>query len=317
MASTRLRRVALVGCGVIGRGWIRVFARAGAEVTLHDREPAVAAAALDWLAADLAADREEGVLAPEEAGAILGRVGRRDELADALSEAEWVQESAPEDLALKRALFAEMDRLAPAGAILASSTSALDIGAIVEGLGGAARCLMAHPFNPPHLLPAVEMLAPPGGDPAVMERACALLAACGQAPVRMNRYVPGFLGNRLQAALIREALHLVESGVADPLAVDAVLRDGLALRWAAIGNFGANHTNAPGGIADYFARYGAAYAGLMADLDSAPPAFDATALAAVGQAVETREGVAGVAGLTRRRDRLLRRLRRAREEEGT
>jgi L-gulonate 3-dehydrogenase len=307
--------VALIGTGVIGRGWIRVFAARGVRVRLHDADPAGVANALGWLRQDLEADLADGFVSSEEAAAILSRVSGERELGAALREAEYVQESAPERIEVKRAVFGELDRLAPPEAILASSTSALDIGEIAGGLPGERRCVMAHPFNPPHLLPVVEMLGAPRTDPAVLERACAILTACGQIPVRMNRYVKGFLGNRIQAAVVREALHLVETGVADPVAVDAVIRDALALRWATIGNFGANHTNADQGIAQYFSRYGDAYRGLIADLDQAPPRFDETVLKRVGEAVERREGVRSVAELCRKRDVMVKKLRKLKDAE--
>jgi L-gulonate 3-dehydrogenase len=307
--------VALIGTGVIGRGWIRVFAARGTQVRLYDSDPTGAGKALEWLRQDLEADRADGFVSPEEAAAILTGVRGEADLAVAVRDAEYVQESAPERIEVKRAVFAELDRLAPPEAILASSTSALDIGEIAGGLSGERRCVMAHPFNPPHLLPVVEMLGAPRTDPAVLERACAILAECGQIPVRMNRYVKGFLGNRIQAAVVREALHLVETGVADPVAVDAVIRDALALRWATIGNFGANHTNADQGIAQYFTRYGDAYRGLMEDLDEAPPRFDETVLKSVGEAVERREGVRSVAELCRKRDVMVKKLRKLKEAE--
>jgi 3-hydroxyacyl-CoA dehydrogenase len=219
-----------------------------------------------------------------------------------------VQESAPEKLDVKRALFTKLDRLAPPKTILASSTSTIDIGEIAKGLAGERRCVMAHPFNPPHLMPVVEMLGAQRTDPAILQKACDMLAACGQIPVRMNRYVKGFLGNRIQAALVREALHLVETGVADAIAVDAVIRDALALRWATIGNFGANHANADEGIVQYFGRYRTSYSMLMDDLDSAPPRFDPTVLEQIGRAVEQREGVRGVAELCRKRDVMVKQL---------
>jgi L-gulonate 3-dehydrogenase len=309
------KAVALVGTGVIGRGWIRVFAARGAQVRLHDSDPEGARKALDWLRQDLDADLAESFVSRDEADGILGRVRAEADLAAALRDAEYVQESAPERIEVKRALFAELDRMAPPTAILASSTSALDIGEIAGGLPGERRCVMAHPFNPPHLLPAVEMLGAPRTDPAVLERACAILAACGQIPVRMNRFVKGFLGNRIQAAVVREALHLVETGVADPVAVDAVIRDALALRWATIGNFGANHTNADQGIAQYFARYADSYRTMMEDLDEAPPRFDETVLKRVGEAVEGREGVRSVAELCRKRDVMVKRLRKLKDAE--
>ncbi len=307
-AQATPRIVTLVGAGVIGRGWIRVFAAHGVEVRLHDQDPQQVERTLAWLAQDLAADVAEGFVTAEERAGILARVRGVPGLDQALVDADYVQESAPEQLAVKQALYRELDRLAGPDTILASSTSALNIADIAQGLPGARRCLMAHPFNPPHLMPVVEMLGTPETDPAVLQRACDYLSACGQIPVRLNRYVKGFLGNRIQAAMVREALHLVESGVADPLAVDAVIRDALALRWATIGNFGANHANVDEGIAQYFGRYGDSYRTLFADLDSGAPRFDPDVLQDIARAVETREGVASARELCRRRDVMVTRL---------
>src|SRR5690349_16887674 len=300
--------VALIGAGVIGRGWIRVFAPHGAQVRVYDPNPAQIPQTLAWLSQDLAADVAEGFVTAAERDTILKNTQGEPDLAKALADADYAQESAPEKLDVKQKLFAELDRLAPPQTILASSTSALDIGEIAKGLPGERRCVMAHPFNPPHLMPVVEMLAAPGTDPAVLQKACDMLAACGQIPVRMNRYVKGFLGNRIQAAVVREALHLVETGVADPVAVDAVIRDALALRWATIGNFGANHANADEGIAQYFSRYSSSYAMLMEDLDSASPRFDPQVLRRIADAIEKREGVKGVPAFVRKRDVMVKEL---------
>ncbi len=306
--------VTLVGAGVIGRGWIRVFAGAGATVRLYDQDPKQGSLTLAWLQADLALDEAEGFIAKGEGQAILGRVSLANDLATALQGADYVQESAPEKLEIKQAVFRELDRLADPRTILASSTSALDIGEIAGGLPGERRCVMAHPFNPPHVLPAVEMLGAPNTDPAVLQQACDWLEACGQVPVRMKRYIRGFLGNRIQSALIREAMYLVESGVADAEAVDAVIRDALALRWATIGNFGANHANADQGIEQYFGRYGEAYYAMFADLKTVNPAFDQPTLKKIGDMVNRREGVKDVAGLLRRRDVMVKKLRRIKDE---
>jgi 3-hydroxyacyl-CoA dehydrogenase len=305
--------VALVGAGVIGRGWIRAFAPR-CRVRIYDPDPAQSAAALRWLDEDLAADRAHGFITGGDGDKVRERVERTTDLGAALENCDWVQESAPERLDIKRALFAELDRRAQQDAILASSTSALDPAALFGDIPGERRCLVAHPFNPPHVIPVVEVLPSPATDPAVTDAAVTFLEACGRTPVRMRRYVAGFLGNRIQAAVIREALHLVETGVADAASVDAVIRDGLALRWATIGNFGANHTNAEGGIAQYFTRYGDAYRGLMADLDSEPPNFDAETLTKVAAAVEAREGVRGPQDLARKRDRMVKQLLRLRTE---
>lgn len=308
MSTAVPKVVALIGAGVIGRGWIRVFAPHGATVRVYDPNPAQIPQTLAWLERDLAADVAEGFITAAERDTILNSTRGEGDLAKALANADYVQESAPEKLDVKHALFAELDRLAPTKAILASSTSALDIGEIAKGLPGERRCVMAHPFNPPHLMPVVEMLGAPGTDPAILQQACDMLAACGQIPVRMNRYVKGFLGNRIQAAVVREALHLVESGVADAVAVDAVIRDALALRWATIGNFGANHANADEGIAQYFSRYGGSYAMLMEDLDSSAPRFDPQVLRQIADAVERREGVKGVPAFVRKRDVMVKEL---------
>ncbi|CAN5538328.1 3-hydroxyacyl-CoA dehydrogenase [soil metagenome] len=308
MNTSLPKKVALVGAGVIGRGWIRVFAPHGVEVSVYDPNPEQIPLTLAWLAQDLAADVAEGFLTPGERATIIKMTHGEGDLATALADADYVQESAPEKLDVKQALFAELDRLAPAKAIIASSTSALDIGEIAKDLPGQRRCLMAHPFNPPHLMPVVEMLAAPATDPAILQKACDMLEACGQIPVRMNRYVKGFLGNRIQAAVVREALHLVETGVADPVAVDAVIRDALALRWATIGNFGANHANADEGIAQYFSRYGDSYAVMMADLDSRAPRFDPEVLRRIADAIEEREGVKGVPAFVRKRDVMVKEL---------
>jgi 3-hydroxyacyl-CoA dehydrogenase len=306
--------VLLLGTGVIGRGWIRVFAEAGVEVRLYDQDPKQPPKTMEWLKGDLALDEKEGFLGAGGSQAILGRVSLVADLKQGLEAIDYVQESAPEKLEVKQAVFRELDRLAEPQTILASSTSALDIGEIAGGLPGERRCMMAHPFNPPHILPAVEVLAAPRTDPKVFEQACTWLAACGQVPVRMKRYIRGFLGNRIQSALIRECMFLVEEGIAEPEAVDAVIRDGLALRWATIGNFGANHSNADKGIEEYFGRYGEAYYSMFADLKTDNPKFDQPTLKKIGKMVENREGVKDVAGLLRRRDVLVKKLRRMRRE---
>jgi L-gulonate 3-dehydrogenase len=302
MNSALPKIVTLIGAGVIGRGWIRVFAPHGVQVRVYAPNPTQIPQSLTWLEQDLAADVAEGFVTNAQRDTILKNTHGEPDLARALANTDYVQENAPEKIEVKRGLFAELDRLAPTKAILASSTSALDIGEIAKRLPGEYRCVMAHPFNPPHLMPVVEMLGAPGTDPAILQKACDLLAACGQIPVRINRYMKGFLGNRIQAAVIREALHLVETGVADAVAVDEVIRDGLALRWATIGNFGANHANADEGIVQYFSRYGESYAMLMEDLNSSSPRFDPQILRQIADAIEQREGVKGVAAFTRKRD---------------
>jgi L-gulonate 3-dehydrogenase len=149
-----------------------------------------------------------------------------------------------------------------------------------------------------------------------VKRTTELLRAVGQTPVVMNFYLPGFLLNRMQAALLREALHLVESGVADVAAVDAVIRDGLGLRWALMGPFGVANTNADGGVREYFTRYRQAYIDLMNDLGPTP-AFDPEQIERWGRATDAMAGDTPRDRLRAWRDRLVGRIRRLKQEEPT
>ncbi|HTK41514.1 MAG TPA: 3-hydroxyacyl-CoA dehydrogenase NAD-binding domain-containing protein, partial [Gemmatimonadales bacterium] len=205
--------VAVIGSGVIGRSWAQVFARAGCNTRVHDSDSAQMDRALEALARGLERDVVDGFETASSAMACLERVSPHADLREALSGAGYVQESGPEDLTIKRAIFGELDRLADSSTILASSTSAMDMTEIASGLRGSARCIVAHPVNPPHVVPVVEVLPGKGTDPAVVSRTMEFLRLVGQTPVLMNFYVPGFLLNRMQAALLREALQLVERGV--------------------------------------------------------------------------------------------------------
>ena len=306
--------VAVVGTGVIGRSWMRVFARAGCATRLYDRDPAQMANALALLAADLKRDVADGFETRAGASACVERVSAHAELGEALLGSGYVQESGPEDLAKRRALYAELDRLAEPAAILASSTSAMDMTEVAAGLAGAARCIVAHPVNPPHVVPVVEVLPGKATAPEVVSRTSAFLLAVGQMPVLMKRYAPGFLLNRMQAALLREAIHLVESGVADVDAVDTVIRDGLGLRWALLGPFGVGNTNADGGVREYFARYGKAYVELMNDLGPTP-AFTPEQIERWGRGTDAMAGDTPRDRLRAWRDRLVRKIRRLKQDD--
>jgi 3-hydroxyacyl-CoA dehydrogenase len=313
MTAPMMSTVAVVGAGVIGRSWALVFARAACNVRVYDFVPEQAKRARAWFEAELDRNRVGGVLTAAQTAAYRERVRWCGTLEDALANAEYVQESGPESFELKESIFAELDQAAGSEAILASSTSAHDIAEITAGLAAARRCIVAHPVNPPHVIPVVEVL--PGRETTneVVERTCAFLAEVGQTPVRLKRYVPGFLLNRMQAALVREAVNLVDSGVADVDAVDAVIRDGLGLRWALLGPFGVAHTNADGGIRSYFARYGEAYRDLMDDLGPTPT-FDAALVEHLGRGTEAMLRGVSHAELLRWRDRLvigIRELKRA------
>ena len=257
--------VAIVGAGLIGRSWAVCFARAGFPVRLHDQAPDAVETALRLLRVTLDDLAARDLLHGQDVAAIAARVTVAPGLAAALDGVSHVQENTPEKLDVKRAVFAELAALAGPDTVLASSTSALLPSAFTEGLDAAPRCLVAHPLNPPHLRPAVEIVPSPVTDPGVIEATRALMAGIGQTPVVLAREIDGFVVNRLQGALLDEAMSLVAAGVCSTEDIDVAIRDGLARRWSFIGPFETIDLNAPGGIGDYFDRYSKAYAAIGAD----------------------------------------------------
>jgi 3-hydroxyacyl-CoA dehydrogenase len=225
-------------------------------------------------------------------------------MAGALEGADYVQENGPESLDRKREIFKELDRIASPNVILASSTSAIDMTEIARDLAGASRCVVAHPVNPPHVVPLVEVLGGEKTDRAVVEQTAAFMRAVVQIPVVLNTFVPGFLLNRLQVALLREAINLVESGVADVQAVDAVVHHGLGLRWALLGPFGVANTNADGGVREYLTRFAASLQMLMQDLGPTPR-IDSELIERIGRQTDASYSTAPLAELRRWRDRMV------------
>jgi 3-hydroxyacyl-CoA dehydrogenase len=306
--------VAVVGTGVIGRSWVQVFARAGCQTRVYDRDPGQVDKALTWLDQDLSADLADGLITADEASTRRALVTAYSHLEEALAGAEYVQESGPEQIELKKAIYADLDRAAPREAILGSSTSAHDMSDIAAGLNGAHRCIVAHPVNPPHLIPVVEILPGVKTDPNVVTRTLNFMTSVGQKPVLMNYYVPAFLLNRMQAALLKEAINLVESGVADVDSVDTVIRDGLGLRWALMGPFGVANTNADGGIREYFTRYGQAYKDCMDELGPTP-SFDPEMIKRLGHGTDAMAGKASLQEICAWRERLIRKIRKLKAED--
>ena len=250
-----MTKIAIVGSGLIGRAWATVFASNGFAVALYDVKHEAAEAAREHIATNLRELAGHGLV--DDPDGSLARIRVAADLADALAGVALVQENGPETVEAKRALFAEMDRLAPADAILASSTSYILASTFTEELPGRARCLVAHPVNPPHLVPIVEFAPAPWTDPEVVARAKAIYEQARQVPVVLRKEKAGFILNRLQAVLLAEAFRIVGDGVASAEDVDKTIRDGLGLRWSFMGPFETIELNAPGGIRDYCTRYGA------------------------------------------------------------
>ncbi|MEM5383835.1 3-hydroxyacyl-CoA dehydrogenase [Paraburkholderia phymatum] len=257
------RQVAVIGSGRIGRAWAIVFARAGFRVNLHDAVPAMLQGAVPAIRESVQ-DLASFGLVDEPVDRIVERIAVCAQLADAVRDADLVQENIAEVVDDKRALFAKLDHMTRPDALLASSTSGLPASTFTEGLASRARCLVAHPVNPPSLVPLVELCGAPWTAPDTLARARAIYEEAGQKPVVVNREIPGFLLNRLQGALLDEALSLFEQGYADAADLDTVMRDGLGLRWSFMGPFETIDLNAPGGVTDYAQRYGGTYRSIAA-----------------------------------------------------
>ena len=264
MAQLEGRSVALVGAGSMGLGWAIVFARAGARVRLYDVSVEVLAAAPAGIARRLDGLRAHGLL-DEAPDLVRARISTTADLDAALAGVVHVQESVLEKLDLKRDLFAELDRRAPADAVLASSTSSFPASDFTDHLPGRHRCLVAHPANPVYLLPIVELVPAPWTDPAALAATRALMAGAGQRPVELKREVNGFIYNRLQGAVLREAYWMLKEGIADVNDIDQVMTGGLGLRWSLIGPFETADLNYRGGLAEHARRMGARYAQMGAE----------------------------------------------------
>jgi 3-hydroxyacyl-CoA dehydrogenase len=180
-------------------------------------------------------------------------------LAEALEGAALVQENVRETLEVKQEIFTEMDRLAAPETILASSTSMIPASAFSAGLPGRGRIMVAHPVNPPYLVPLVELAPAPWTTLDAVERARDIFARAGQSPVLLKKEITGFLLNRIQAAVLNEALNLYADGYASVEDLDKVMKDGLGMRWSFMGPFETIDLNAPGGVVDYALRYGPTY----------------------------------------------------------
>jgi L-gulonate 3-dehydrogenase len=252
-----MTHIALIGAGVVGSSWALVFARAGQTVRIFDSDPASLPRVRDFVRASLGdrADTE----------AILARVTTAASLAEALHGADYVQESAPERLEVKRPLYLELDRLAAPDAIIASSTSGFPASSFTESLPHRERCLVVHPINPPHLIPLVEIVPAPWTTPDVVTRSAELMRAVEQSPVLLKREIAGFLVNRLQSAILGEAFRLIEDGLCEADDVDRAISDGLGRRWAFLGPFETIDLNANSGIAEYCLKLGPMYLDLAKD----------------------------------------------------
>lgn len=261
-------KIALVGTGVIGRSWGIVFARAGYDVAFFDAADGVVAHALGEVDKSLA-DLERAEMI-DCAAALRARMHPASSLEEALDGVIYVQESVKEEVSIKHAVFSAMVAVAPDDAVLASSCSAIPPSKFLE-VPTPQRCLIAHPINPPHLVPCVELVPSPWTEDAAMDRADEILSGAGQSSIRLTREVEGFVVNRLQAAVMTEAVSLFARGIVSAEDIDKSMRDGLGLRWSFMGPLETMDLNADAGFASYVEMYGKAITDMGQDLRVAEP----------------------------------------------
>lgn len=255
-----MRKAAIIGTGFIGRAWAICFARAGFEARLWDAFPAAVEGAIGYIEPILSDLAESDLLNGSPPAEVLQRLVPCPSMESALDGVIYVQESTPERLEDKIAVFRALGENAPSDAILASSTSALLPSTFTADCAGRDRAIVVHPINPPFLVPACEVVPAPWTSKDTIGRTIELLRSIGQVPIPMTREIDGFLMNRMQTALLNEAFRLVNEGYATADAVDAGIRDGLSLRWNFMGPYETIDLNAPAGIRDYIERYGSTLA---------------------------------------------------------
>ena len=227
----QVRRVGIVGAGVIGGGWALHYLRMGFDVDVYDPAPHAEDGLLQLRDTAWPVLERLGL----RGGASPGRLAFRAELASAVADADLVQENGPEDGAVKRRILADIDRVTPPEVIIASSTSGFAMTMLQADCANPQRCVVGHPFNPPYLIPLVEVVGGQLTDPAAVDWLTGFYRAVGKRPLRLSRELPGFVANRLQEAMWREALHMVATGEATVEEIDASIAHGPGLRWALMG----------------------------------------------------------------------------------
>lgn len=257
---------------MVGRSWAVVFAKAGYSVRLCDQDGAALTAAQEFVSETERLYAAAGLIG--EAEDLSRHIEYTSDLGSALSDATYVQENIVENVIVKRELFQRMGLLTRPETVLASSTSSISGSEFMGPAELGRRCLVAHPLNPPHLIPLVEICPTRWTDPAAVAYAKQLLARAGQSPIVLRREVDGFVANRLQVALLREAFHLIGEGVCSADEIDRALLDGLALRWAVNGPIEAASFNAVGGFGIYMRKYREALDRIAEGIDVRYPLSD-------------------------------------------
>jgi 3-hydroxyacyl-CoA dehydrogenase len=296
-----IRRIAIVGTGVIGASWAALFLARGLQVAATDPAPGAEKRLRDFVAGAWPALRRLGLAA----AASQSNLTFTADIAQALAGADLVQENGPERLDFKQNLYRQLDALLPADVIIASSSSGLKMSDIQKGAAShPERCVIGHPFNPPHLIPLLEVVGGARTSEETIQRAMEFYTSIGKKTVRLNKELPGHVANRLQAALAREVYDLVATDVLSAADVDVALSWGPGLRWGIMGNMMLNHLGGgPGGIEHFLKQFASP---LMASWQSlGSPVLTADVQKKLVDSVHAEVGSRTVAELEAERDEIL------------
>ena len=298
MAGDNFRRVAVIGTGTIGASWTTVFLARGLTVAASDPAPGAETFLRGFITAAWPSLARLSPLPVEPPWAALSFHAEPEA---ALAGAEFVQESAPEREELKRTLLARLDAALDPAIVIASSSSGLLMSRVQSDCRHPERCVIGHPFNPPHLVPLVEVVGGEKTRPEAIERALAFYAAIGKQPIHIRREVPGHVANRLQAALWREAVHLVAEGVASVTDVDTAISAGPGLRWALMGPHLTFHlAGGVGGIDHFLDQFAAPMASWWQTLGN--PTLTSESRERLTKGIADEAAGRGIAELEARRD---------------
>ncbi|MFJ9713805.1 3-hydroxyacyl-CoA dehydrogenase NAD-binding domain-containing protein [Streptomyces sp. NPDC101234] len=292
----QFRTVAVIGAGTIGLSWTALFAAHGLTVRVSDPRPDLAEATAEALAVFGPHLAAQGL----ETDGLTDRVHIAADITEAVRDADVVQENGPERVEFKKELFARLVREAPGHALLLSSSSAIPSSVFTTEIEDAGRILIGHPFNPPHLLPLVEVIPGERTAEEAVQCAVAFYTSVGRTPVVERQEIPGFVGNRLQNALNRQAVRLVQQGVITPEDLDTVVTHSLGIRYATVGPFLGGHLGGgPGGYRHIAEHIGST----MQQLDLGEPSQDPEDRERVIQEVEKAYAATPYADLAKARDR--------------
>ncbi len=253
--NNQKKKVAIIGCGLIGQSWAISFVSAGFHVSLFDPVEGVTTQAKEKIKTKLKDLQNYGLLKNKNISDFLDKIHLAEDLSSAIAGCFYVQESGPEDLKIKKEITKKIDAATPDKIPIASSTSGIPASLYASDVKGKYRCIVAHPINPPHLIPAVEIVPAPFTSKAVTKAVKKIITSIDKEPLELKKEIPGFVVNRLQGALLCEAFDLVKEGISSAEDIDKAISEGLGLRWSFMGPFQTIHLNAPEGIEGYVKRY--------------------------------------------------------------